>query len=490
MNTDDQKAVSVGPLDVIRVETALSRFPLHQLAKSGLMPIEIREVAPDGEVTLQWRVSPNDAFGPPGPLAYKLDTLVVNRRLERAGRPLPELVRLGGLKEILRELGLTNHDTQAIRKALHQNASAYITAKIKYRSVAGTERRIEIGGTRYTVVMTGERLPDGRPADAVYLLLHPFFREILDCALRRPLDFDYLHDLSPIGQRWYELVSFRMFAALKHRQPTARLSYAEFCLLAPQRRSEAYGPMRKQMHKVHAPHLRSGYLAGVEFEATTDRTGRPDWTLIYTPGPKARAEYQAFTQRGGPVARDVASAPAPPALRPPPEPDPTPLERELIDRGVTPRAARELARAYPEAQIRAQVEHVDWLRAHKPRQIADVGAYLASAIRENYAAPGGLVRAAQRSAQAAAEHERQEQARRAQARAQEHQARVEAYWAGLSPEEQARIDRAALEQAGPEQRAHCQRGPEFLRRMNLRALRGDYIRTLLGLAAPAGPEEP
>ena len=30
-------------LDVIRVETVLSRFPIHRLAKLGTVPIEIRE---------------------------------------------------------------------------------------------------------------------------------------------------------------------------------------------------------------------------------------------------------------------------------------------------------------------------------------------------------------------------------------------------------------------------------------------------------------
>src|SRR5512142_2622211 len=96
--------------------------------------------------------------------------------------------------------------------------------------------------------------------------------------------------------------------------------------------------MRKQMHKVHAPHRKSGYIVGVEYEATTDREGRPDWTMIYTPGPKAKAEFKAFTQRcGGPVVVEAE-----------PTPELTDLERELIDRGVTPSQAAALVRDFPE----------------------------------------------------------------------------------------------------------------------------------------------
>ena len=95
----------LAPLDALRVETALSRFPVHRLAKLGTVPIEIREATADGELALQWKVSHNSEYGQPGPLAYKTDTVVINRRLELAGRPAPELLRLGSLCEIAKATG-------------------------------------------------------------------------------------------------------------------------------------------------------------------------------------------------------------------------------------------------------------------------------------------------------------------------------------------------------------------------------------------------
>ena len=422
------RLAELAPLDVIRVETTLSKFPLHRLAKAGVVEIVIREQNAEGDF-LRWKVNHNSGYGQPGPLAYKLDTLIVNRRIEAAGRPIPRLIRLGSLKDICRELGLAESgaNTNKVKRALHQNAGAYITAKIRYKSAAGAARRIEVGDTRYAVVFTGETLPDGRRADAVYIVLHDFYREILDHALTRPLDYDYLKELPPAAQRLYEVVSYALFAALKNDRPRARLAYSEFCRLAPLTRYFEWEHARKQMAKIHAPHRKSGYLAGVEFEATTDREGRPDWAMVYEPGPKARAEHLAFTTRGGPVVPALEPPPAPPAPLPPAEapptavePEPTGLAAELVARGVSRAVAAELVREFPEERLRHQIEVVDWLRETKPKRIKDVGAYLAEAIRKDFAAPAGFQSRSERAeaeATARAQQDQQEQARQATARA-------------------------------------------------------------------------
>ena len=387
-------------LDVIRVETVLSRFPIHRLAKLGTVPIEIRETTAAGELALRWEVSHNSRYGQPGPLGYKIDTLVVSRKLDEVGRPIPRVLRLGSLTDICRELGLVDSGANKadIKRALYQNAGAFITAKIRYKAIDGTRKSLEFGTTRYTVVMTGETLPDGRRADAVYILLHDLYREVLDSAPVRPLDYDYIQALPPASQRLYELLSYHVFAALKHGQPRARMRYSEFCRHAPQTRYTGFGPMRKQMAKVHAPHLGSSYLAEVAFEATTDREGCPDWMMVYSPGPKARAEFKAFTRKGGPVPRDIERALFDPKPEPEPKPEPTGLERELVERGVTQAVAADLVRNFPEDRIRRQVEVLDWLRKTKPKKVKDVGAYLAEAIRKDYAPPAGFQSPAERAA--------------------------------------------------------------------------------------------
>jgi hypothetical protein len=286
------------PKDLIRVETALSRFPIHRLAKQGNVSIEIKEAKPDGELRTKWEVTYNSKYGQPGPLAYRIDTLIINRKIEEAGKPVPNIIKLGSLNEICNQMGLgQTRDTNRVRNALRQNASAFITARIIYKQTDGTERRVEADFNRYSVICTGETMPDSTKADAVYLVLNNIYAQIINTAQTRPLDYDYLKDLPPSPQRFYELLSFQMYAALKYRHPHAKLLYSDYCTYAPQTRYFDYDHVKKQMYKVHLPHLRSGYIAKVTFQEQRDREGNQDWMMLYAPGPKARGEHVASQKR-------------------------------------------------------------------------------------------------------------------------------------------------------------------------------------------------
>ena len=92
-------------LDIIRTETVLSRLPVHNLAKKGSIKIRILQKTESGEIELLWDISPSRDYGEPRQLAYKLDTIVINQRIDEAGRPLPKILRLGSLNEICDELG-------------------------------------------------------------------------------------------------------------------------------------------------------------------------------------------------------------------------------------------------------------------------------------------------------------------------------------------------------------------------------------------------
>ena len=174
----------------------MSRYPVHMLAKKGEVDIALSERDEHGETSLQWRVTYNSGFGPPGPLAYKLDALIINRKIEEAPRPIPRLIRLGSLRELADQLGLGG-DTNGVKRALRQNASAFIIAKLRYRRGDGGVQTLEADFTRYSVVFKGERLPDGRTADAVYLILNDVFMQVINGATTRPLDYDYLRELPP-----------------------------------------------------------------------------------------------------------------------------------------------------------------------------------------------------------------------------------------------------------------------------------------------------
>ena len=167
----------VSSLTLMRTDTVFVKLPIHHLAKSGDIHIEISRTNLQGVLDLYWQVSPSIAHGAPQLLAYKLDTLVINRHLDLLGRPLPTLIRLGSMRAICQELGLGSGKSIAdVKKALHQNAGAYITAKLHYRGRDGKQQRLEAGFNRYSVVLTGESLPGGTSADAVYIVLNESYR--------------------------------------------------------------------------------------------------------------------------------------------------------------------------------------------------------------------------------------------------------------------------------------------------------------------------
>ncbi len=104
MNQEPERGALL-PLNIIRTESALTRFPIHRLSNRGSVNIAIRETGDEGELKAMWKVSYNSEYGQPGALAYKVDTLAINRKFDKIGRPLPALVRLESITAIANELG-------------------------------------------------------------------------------------------------------------------------------------------------------------------------------------------------------------------------------------------------------------------------------------------------------------------------------------------------------------------------------------------------
>jgi hypothetical protein len=385
------ESLELSPQSTIRIETAFSRFPVHKLSRRGNISIEIREETPSGELKTKWEVDYPKKAGQPGPLAYKVDTLIVNRRIDEERPKIPKVIKLGSLSEICRELSIrvSGGNTNELKKAIHQNASAYITAKISYKGTDGTEQAIEAGFSRYSVIFTGERFPDGRKANAVYLILNDVYLKVLNEVQTRPLDYDYLRDLPPAAQRFYELIGFQIYAVLKHERPRARLLYSDFCTRAPQTRYHDWEHVRKQMYKVHAPHLKSGYLAKVEFQAVQGEGGEQDWLMLYTPGNKATAEFRAFAKTRKRLTAKSNERIQPPEAVPVQKSDSVSVEdnlliEQLLKFGVSGTKARDLINNHREA-AEAQIAAYPYREAGKPKKNA--AGWLIAAIEGNYTLP-------------------------------------------------------------------------------------------------------
>jgi hypothetical protein len=382
----------------IRTETAISHLPFHRLSNSkDLIQIAMITKGVRGQVTTRWEVSGNSRYGEPGVLAYKLDTLVINRLIDEARPQVPKVLKLGSLSELARELGLGG-DTNKIKKALRQNAGAMITAKLEYQGEDGTKRKFEFDDTRYGVVFVGQKLPNGRRADAVYVVFHDNYFDMLKMARTRPLDYAYLKALPPTAQRLYELIAPQIYASLKHGNPRAKYLYSEFCQRASVTRYDEWEKVKKQLYKVHQPHKASGYINKIEFEETTDAAGRIDWLMWYTPGRKAKAEFKRFnTKEGRELDRAERVRPhivtmevLPPATMPKKITKPTltssqqELFSSLTTQGITESKAFELATNHEEATAK----ELEALAHRDKKKIQNLAGFLISAIESgDYTAP-------------------------------------------------------------------------------------------------------
>jgi hypothetical protein len=402
--------LSTIPLDIIRTETVLSKLPVHNLTKKGRVDIQIAKTTPDGQVELKWEVSYSERYGQARQLAYKLDTIVIDHRIDRTGKPLPERIRLGSLREICRELGLTEgKNKNNVRRAFFQNASTFITAKLKYRANDGTEHNFEAGFTRYSVIFTGQKFTDGSKADAVYIELHPRYREVLNNAPVRPLDLGYKKQLPPAAQRFYEVVSYKIFAALKYNQSSALMAYSEYCTFSAQQRYYDYDHFKKQMYKVHQPHIVSGYITKLQFHEATDEQGKKDWLMCYVPGPKARAEYATFTGKKIRFIEAAIAAELPPNKRtrvarqrqqrldldPATGSQPAPIDdrviAELAKRGVGESDARQLLSDLPaEQSVFDQLEWGDFQIAQAKGKISNPPGFYISLLQRNVPVPANF----------------------------------------------------------------------------------------------------
>ena len=94
------------PLSLLRTETVLSRFPMHHLTQGRVVTIHLTQTNAQGTLELRWDVSYNARYGPPGPLAYKLDTIVVNQILDGLPRPLPRVLKVGSLRQVSIQLAV------------------------------------------------------------------------------------------------------------------------------------------------------------------------------------------------------------------------------------------------------------------------------------------------------------------------------------------------------------------------------------------------
>jgi len=448
---DEEQALH--PIVRIGVESELSKYPVHNLSRKHTINIEIRETNEKGQVTIKWEAYYNSHFGRPGPLAYKVDTMIINKRIDEARKvdtlgnllPIPEVLPLGSLREITDILKLGG-DTSSLKQALRQNVGIIVSAKIKQKLADGTERSLEAEFSRYGIAFTGEKLPDGTRANGVYLILSKLYQEILNCAPIQPQNWAHT-EMPAASHRFYVLLSSRMYATLESGGREARMPYSYFCERAPLTRHRDYNKFKSQMYKIQKPLKEVGYIDEVRWEERQDADGGRDWMMCYTPGPLAKAEYNEFnpTKKRIPIEpgemRPVRKGRPSRLLDAEPGYEPRALLlAELAKRGVGEADAAPLLNSLPPGQsVLDLLEYGDYLISRNRGKIQNPPGFYISLLRRKVPVPPGFIssrkareiQAANRARQQAL-REQQEAAERAE---EAQRRRLDARIAALPPEQ-------------------------------------------------------
>jgi hypothetical protein len=362
------------------------------------------------------------------------------------------VIPLGRLRECLRAIDWTEGGFEARRllKALRQIGAAWCIADLWIPTTKTNEQ----GETLFTHVkgefskmtiyaigskhITEEELKDGKfnfdfdLDDTIYILLNPIEAQIQKSQPQRYLDNDYMFSVKPAAQRWYQLVSAKIFGVVKNKGAYCEIKYSWY-VKHHHTLKRHYQRFRvvEQMNEIVKDHLANNYISKVEYRKFKEPDQELDWVIRYYPGEAAKEsigkilKYQYNKRSSGRKERVSVKAAPTPAQRTiqPAEQgsavldeafQPIPLERSLtteeynltsrliIDFGITAAKAQELVGTHLE-QTRLQLEAYSF---RKPP--TDKAGWIIRAIEQSYTLPEGyLKKTKQQRAELAAQSRRE-----------------------------------------------------------------------------------
>lgn len=398
---------------IMRSEFNFLRYPFFDISHktSTRKKLEIREKVTTEEGTLEtfWRVSRNVENNFPASFARRIHTEVVERAINELKKPIPRIIKLGSLRDICQKLSITisGKNTKDIRNALVAIKAALIETRGTFRTKEnnGAKKFFEGAFSLYDgVYFTGERLPDGSKADAVYVLLNDMYVQNYNNNYTVPLDYRYLQSLNgDIASRMYECLSLWFYPILENKKDSIQKRYSELCNYFPLVPQDEKKRAKGQLKKAHDQHVHSGILAA-DPEWLPIPGKSDDWVLKYCIGPAAVEWYRTIKTdkslgiESAPTTKPQKKAPTPLPSSSSGSADDNPLVAELVGLGISQRVAEGIVCLADPDVIRDQIEALPYRR-----NIEDRAAFLIKAIEENYPIPEKV-----REERAAQERERVE----------------------------------------------------------------------------------
>ena len=298
----DKQTLSIQGRVRFCAERNFLKYPFFDTCRQstrGMIRIEEMVHTKEGTVELLWEVSRHLDRKFPGELAAKIHRQVVERIVSETRKPISGLIRLGSYRDICNMLGTkyTGKMAAAIKEALRDVQFTGIRAKWTFY-LKKKKSYIDDSFHLYDrIIFTGQYLPNGEIADAIYIVLGSWYVESVNANYVVPLDFDYHKGLKgTITTRMYEWLSLNFFAALDNGRSIIRPRYSTLCRDFPLVKQNSRWKAKKQLSDAHRQHAASGYIVG-EPEWVSIPNERNDWLIVYRIGERAKQEYERNKER-------------------------------------------------------------------------------------------------------------------------------------------------------------------------------------------------
>lgn len=253
----------------------------------------------------------------------------------------------------------------------------------------------------------------------------------------KSIDFDFFKGLqSSIAKRLYRFLDKRFFHRARWEFDLKELCWEHIGMS----RNYDTANLKRKLQPGIDELVTSGFLRPMTAADRFRKVTSGEWRAVFE---KARTE--------------LASSVHPDA----PSSEARPLQEALIERGVTPTAAREVAMHHPLEQIRTQLEVFDWMLARQDQKVLrNPAGFLVASIKSEYMPPKGFVSRAEQESRAAAMAARKQKAEerkraeeeRERLRLEARQQAIQNFWGALSPEEKVRLESEAFSSVEPFQR--------------------------------------
>jgi len=420
--------------EAFRKEKNFLQFPFFLLHRSrGLNKIELTDTVYDkhgNRAEIFWKVTGSKEYGSPSILEMRISNHV-DKIIDNLPKPIENPIRVGSLYSIAKALRREKwKNFKQIKNAFKCIRAATIETKFTFWLKDKEEYYGEPIFSRYDMIyFTGQKMPGGIVADAVYVWLSNPYLQSINANYTVPLDRDYYDSLSsPKTQRLYEFYSIKFYPIFEKNLRKIKINYSELCKYTPLTRQKRYSYIIRQFDSAHKELVKTKF-----FEKDPEIkpiNGELDWSIELYPGERALKWY-----------RRVNFDTQLPLF--PEEEDDKNIFNRLIEIGVTKKSAFDLMQKHPLEEIRKQIEFLPYRKAE------NAPAVLFKSIQEGWSAPTAYIREKKkrdRERKEAELKERQAQAekeKRDKSEAEEKE--LEAFYKSLSPEEQAEVDRVAEE---------------------------------------------